>query len=346
VNPRALTTNTILTVLHDLYTLQASHVISLSGGADMQSAVYRVETESTVYVLKIRHSDIDPITLEAPAYLHTKGIDQVMGPLPTAQGRLWANAHGVVWILYPFFAGADGYEASLTNGQWITLSRTPQAVHSALLPPKLRQWMRREDYSPRWRDIVRDFTAQLGARNDTDPLAQALTSFWAEKRSEIGAIVEQAEQLGRLLLARLAAFVLCHGDLHPGNVLLGAGETLCIVDWNEVMLAPKERDLMLLDGGVSRRWNDAHQDALFFEAMAYPRWIRSPSVTTTLNASSPTSRPLAGRSGGKRAVRTSVPVRRRWCRATFFPARSWRWRIADSSNFLQAHCLDGLRRYA
>jgi spectinomycin phosphotransferase len=264
LNPRAHTTDTILTALRDLYGLQASHVISLSGGADLQSGVYRVETESTAYVLKIRHTNIDPITLEAPTYLHAHGIAEVLAPLPIADGRLWAEAHGDIWILYPFFAGADGYEASLTDGQWITLGRTLQAAHSAVLPPELHQRVRQEDYSPHWRAIVRNFTGQLGARNDTDPLAQALTSFWGQKRSEIDTIVDRAEQLGRLLLAAPAACTLCHGDLHPGNVLLGAEDALRIVDWDEVMLAPKERDLMLLDGGVGPRWNDPQQDALFF----------------------------------------------------------------------------------
>jgi spectinomycin phosphotransferase len=264
LNPRALTSDLIHSALRAIYSLQASHVILLPGGADLQSAVYRVETGDAAYVLKIRRTAIDPITLEAPAYLHAHGIAEVMSALPTAEGRLWANAHDVVWILYPFFASADAYGVSLTTRQWITLGRTLNAVRSSQPLPELRQRLRSEDYSARWRAIVRDFTAQLDTRVDADPLAQALTVFWEQKRSEIGAIVERAEQLGSVLLARPAAFVLCHADLHPGNVLLGSEDTLRIIDWDEVMLAPKERDLMMLDGGVSPRWNDPEQDALFF----------------------------------------------------------------------------------
>ena len=67
MNLRALTIDLILGALRHIYRLQASHVISLSGGADLQSAVCRVDTEGTGYVLKIRRTDVDPITLETPA---------------------------------------------------------------------------------------------------------------------------------------------------------------------------------------------------------------------------------------------------------------------------------------
>lgn len=88
----------------------------------------------------------------------------------------------------------------------------------------------------------------------------------------------RAEQLGRVLRDRAEssadAFVLCHGDLHPGNVLLGAHGELTVVDWDNPMLAPKECDLLLLGGGVGPTWNDPRQDALFFEGYAQPSETR------------------------------------------------------------------------
>jgi spectinomycin phosphotransferase len=42
--------------------------------------------------------------------------------------------------------------------------------------------------------------------------------------------------------------VLCHGDIHAGNVLIDAHERLSIVDWDNPILAPKERDLMYAGG--------------------------------------------------------------------------------------------------
>ena len=38
-------------------------------------------------------------------------------------------------------------------------------------------------------------------------------------------------------------FVLCHSDIHAGNVLLGGNETIYIVDWDDPIMAPKELSL-------------------------------------------------------------------------------------------------------
>jgi spectinomycin phosphotransferase len=44
--------------------------------------------------------------------------------------------------------------------------------------------------------------------------------------------------------------VLCHADLHTWNVLVDGDGRLWLVDWDEAILAPRERDLMFLVGGI------------------------------------------------------------------------------------------------
>jgi thiamine kinase-like enzyme len=69
-------------------------------------------------------------------------------------------------------------------------------------------------------------------------------------RAEIRTLVDRAEALGQWLQATAAPLVLCHADIHTGNVLLDTANNLWIVDWDETMLAPKERDLMFVVGGI------------------------------------------------------------------------------------------------
>jgi spectinomycin phosphotransferase len=59
--------------------------------------------------------------------------------------------------------------------------------------------------------------------------------------------------------------VLCHADIHTNNVLVGGDADIWIVDWDETMLAPRERDLMFVVGGISRDFVDARREALFFD---------------------------------------------------------------------------------
>jgi spectinomycin phosphotransferase len=101
------------------------------------------------------------------------------------------------------------------------------------------------------------------------------------------ALVERFERLGRRLSAVNPAAVLCHTDIHGYNLIVTADGCFFIIDWDDAMLAPRERDLMfVLDGAA---WRPAHSPAgaerLFQEgygpvavdeaALAYYRSLRA-----------------------------------------------------------------------
>jgi spectinomycin phosphotransferase len=77
-----------------------------------------------------------------------------------------------------------------------------------------------------------------------------LAGFWKAHRDLIDALVDRADQEGRRLAGQGFRQVLCHGDLHTWNVLVDADHHLWIVDWDEAVLAPRERDLMFVVGGI------------------------------------------------------------------------------------------------
>ena len=117
-----------------------------------------------------------------------------------------------------------------------------------------------------------------------DPIAERLATGWREKRQEIATLVERAADLAQELREKSLPFVLCHTDLHAGNVLLGADGELAIVDWDDPILAPKERDLMFFGAGVGAIWDTAREETLFYQgygpveidltALAYYRYER------------------------------------------------------------------------
>jgi len=85
------------------------------------------------------------------------------------------------------------------------------------------------------------------------------------KRDEIQSIVERAEQLAQALQNRAVKLAVCHSDLHGRNVLVGADDELAIVDWDAPILAPKERDLMFIGGGVGGIWNNDQEASWFYQ---------------------------------------------------------------------------------
>ena len=212
------------------------------------------------------------------------GIQQVMAPLPTRAGDVWTSAHGFAWMLYPFMQGKDAADVALAPAQWVTFGQCLRAIHSARLPEALARRIPREDYAPRWRDAVTEYTRQAETRTFADLSAQRLAEFWKMKRHEIRAMVERASALAETLQRRTDAFVLCHGDLHPWNLLLGADGAFAIVDWDTLLYAPKEHDLMCLGGGITQIWSDPQEEARFYQgygattldplALAYFRYER------------------------------------------------------------------------
>jgi spectinomycin phosphotransferase len=185
-------------------------------------------------------------------------------------------------ILYPFIEGQDGYQKALTGEQWLDFGTALKGIHSAQVPPELKQRLSQETFSPHWRAMVKKFQAQVEEIQFAEPVAEKLAAFMRTKRSEIGIVVERAEALSRSLQEQLPKLVLCHADIHPGNLLICPHGPIYIVDWDSPVLAPKEKDLALVGGCPA--WNSSQDQAQFYKgygaveinpsALAYYRYER------------------------------------------------------------------------
>ncbi|MGH2461066.1 MAG: phosphotransferase [Chloroflexota bacterium] len=256
----------IVARLGERFGLRIAQVAFLPIGADVRSAAFRVTTDAgRRYFLKLRRGAFDEIAAAVPAFLRAQGIRRVIAPIATTTGQLWERVDGFTWLVYPYVEGSNGFETALSRAQWIGLGESLRAIHAAVLPAELAARVPREDDAPRWRKRVLAFNQSVGGNAPIDPIAARLAAFWAAKRGEIGSIVERAERLAQMSRGRARDFVICHGDLHGRNVLVGADDELTIVDWDEPILAPKERDLMFVGGGVGGVWSQAREVAWFYE---------------------------------------------------------------------------------
>jgi len=157
---------------------------------------------------------------------------------------------------------AKWYEIALSDRQWLDFGAALKGIHAACVPPALDRLIPPETFSPFWREMVKTFQAQIEENSFDDPTAAKLAAFMRPRQSH-NCLVVRADELGLALRARALGHVLCHSDIHAGNLLLGASNTLYIVDWDNPSMAPKERDLMLLGGCPV--WSDAPQQALFYQ---------------------------------------------------------------------------------
>src|SRR5262245_59090574 len=73
-----------------------------------------------------------------------------------------------------------------------------------------------------------------------------LHACWREQQHTIHTVLTLLEILAGVLQGRSGPQVICHADLHPGNIVRTPDDHLFVIDWDEVMLAPKERDLLFV----------------------------------------------------------------------------------------------------
>jgi spectinomycin phosphotransferase len=74
--------------------------------------------------------------------------------------------------------------------------------------------------------------------------------FLKSKSSEILKVVERAEELAITIQKQPLDYVLCHADIHGWNLLVDTQAAFYIVDWDTLIFAPKERDLMFIGADI------------------------------------------------------------------------------------------------
>ncbi len=276
----------LIACLRNEYGLRGAQVTFLPLGADLNTAVYRATTEDgMVYFVKLRWGLFDETSVSLPKFLADLGIKQIIAPLVTKTGQLWANLEAFKVILYPFVAGNDGYQVRLANHHWGEFGAALKNIHTTEIPPSLTGRIRPENYSPQWRKIVKKFLKRIEDEIYDDAVAQRCATVLRTKRDEILDLVGRADQLALSLQVRSPEFIVCHSDIHAGNILIGEDDAIYIVDWDDPILAPKERDLMYIGGGLMGAWfTPQEEESLFYRsygqtpidptAMAYYRYER------------------------------------------------------------------------
>ena len=250
--------------LQSEFGLQVAQVEFLPLGNDMDSAVYRVTLEDgTPHFLKLRSGVFIDNSVALPKFLSDQGIAQIIAPTTTKTGQLWANLEPFKLMLYPFVNGKDGYEIALSDQQWQEFGASLKRIHTTKIPRAILETIPQETYSAKWREIVKTYLERVKLEVFEEPVAAKLAAFLKTKRDQILELVERTERLALNLQARDLDLVVCHADLHAGNLLI-AGDRLFIVDWNNPILAPKERDLMFVGGGQMAGWRSPKKEETLF----------------------------------------------------------------------------------
>lgn len=268
--------------------ISSARIEFLPVGNDTFAFVYRVlASDGTAYFLKARKGDVYPPSLLVPCYVQDHGVPQAIAPLPTISGGFSARAGDFTLIVYPFVDGKDAMTMGMTDVQWVEYGAIVRAIHDVEPSAELRAQVPTETFEPDpfWSEMMATLNARIGAGEfDGGPLGEA-ANFWKRKRAEFDAIMRRTSALGQLLREARRPLVLCHADIHTANILVDVRGGLHVVDWDQPIFAPKERDLMFVSGAGAGLPVESHQHALFMHgygaseadidwlALAYYRYL-------------------------------------------------------------------------
>ncbi len=255
----------IINLLKIHYGIDVQSVQHLLLGADANALVYRVDTGSHSYFVKIKYGNHEQTHIDILNLLHDAGINEIIFPIATGEGKLFKQLKQFKMIVYPFIDGQNGFNQKLTKNQWIELGKTLKKVHSLSVPESIQQQLRKEIYSTKWRESVRSLHHKMEPDLSDDKITVEFKIFFNKHIDSIYQLLNSADNFARKIQPNPDNYVLCHSDIHAGNILITADESLYIVDWDDPMMAPKERDLMFIGGGVGNVWNSPQEINYFYE---------------------------------------------------------------------------------
>jgi spectinomycin phosphotransferase len=228
----------------------------LPAGNDDAAWAFRLSAGEDAWFLKVVARPVDAASLELPRYLAEHGIGHLVASIPTTAGDSFDEGDPYSFIVYPFVDGDSGGDIGLTTAQQTELGRVVRRIHDLPVPAGLARSMRRDRFVPPGVEGARRVGSEVRSAFFEDRSQRSLAAFWLRHSREIDRIVERAEQLGVQARTRAWDRVICHADIHAWNVLVEGSGEFVVVDWDEALLAPRERDLMFVDGGVGGLEND------------------------------------------------------------------------------------------
>jgi len=221
--------------------LDVVELTPVAEGADIAAQVWRASTATNVYAVKWSGAGTNT-GHQVAAFLADSGLPGVPEMIRTVEGGLWSVHAKKRLTITPWIDGPRAARTGLTDEQWSEYGALLRRVHDAEPPHRLRDALPKHSH-------IDARTPALAAEVRT-----RLETPEGEVEEELAAVWKQYDHIIDDLLtnrppAPAGPRVVCHGDPHLGNVLIRDG--LHLIDWDDVIFAPREQDLMFMLGGMA-----------------------------------------------------------------------------------------------
>ena len=183
-------------------------------------------------------------------FLTDNGIP-VLIPLTDKSGKSVVDIGNLGLILYPYIIGSSLMKSEKTDHQNTLLREEIGAIiahlHTLAKGNESRVLNLPQEnftnFQAECQLIVYPEQYLSTHQQGSKKLVDELTNFINAHQADLRNLIKITTQLGSNLRGKGFNYVLCHGDIHEDNILLANDSKKYIIDWDNAILAPKERDL-------------------------------------------------------------------------------------------------------
>ncbi|MFF4880643.1 phosphotransferase enzyme family protein [Micromonospora sp. NPDC000668] len=220
-------------------------------GADQHARLWLARAaDGARYAVKLSGGGT-PAGLVVTAHLAGQGVPGIPAPLRTRDGRLCGDRDGRRLSVVPWVSDHRALDGPMTEAHWRTYGELLAAVHAVPVTDELMRLLPAGGAAyPAIVAGTRAMAERLRAPDPADPagpLLAELAGVWSAVADRVSALTREVE---RRAADPAGPVVVCHGDPHLGNLLLGPDGQVWLIDWDDAVLAPPECDLMFVIGGV------------------------------------------------------------------------------------------------
>jgi Ser/Thr protein kinase RdoA (MazF antagonist) len=212
---------------------------------------WKMETDSNAYFVKLdytnEHKKRYRCSFQVVEHLNNHGIDCISKIIKTANGNLSTNFNGSVLGIFEWIDGENIETDETKTPEYHMLAKVYTVPHVGLAVPT-------EDFLGGSAD---KFFNQWQKLNNSQ-----LHVLFEENRSKLEHRAVRLKHFADLCRKDMSGFCITHGD--AGGNMIKTDSGYCIVDWDDAIIAPPERDAwnMLCYEGKSEWARSLFQSAL------------------------------------------------------------------------------------
>lgn len=178
-------------------------------------------------------------SLPALRSIHQLGFERINYPIPAKSGALHVMYNTTLVVLFNFIDAPQSYDYDdFTFGQTIA------NVHK--LTTRVSVELEVENFEFRHKGTFEEKLQTILSLKQKNSLLSDLSSLIRMKESEIRRFFANFLSLAEKCKSQEWNMVVTHGDA-PGNILVKSAKDIYIIDWDDIMLTPPERDTWFLE---------------------------------------------------------------------------------------------------